>query len=77
MIAPEWQKRIDEAQRITHTVIGGTAYQRIPSTVPCHDCGVDPGQLHVPTCCVERCPRCHGQAIACPCSDDAAPAMVH
>jgi hypothetical protein len=36
----------------------------------CHDCAVRAGQLHHPGCCVERCPQCRGQAIACPCVPD-------
>jgi hypothetical protein len=34
----------------------------------CHDCGTPPGGLHHPGCDVERCPRCHVQAIACACT---------
>lgn len=33
----------------------------------CPDCNVEPGQLHVPGCDIERCPRCHCQAIGCDC----------
>jgi hypothetical protein len=35
---------------------------------PCHDCAVVQGQLHVPGCDVEQCPRCEGQLITCPCT---------
>jgi len=36
----------------------------------CGDCGVEPGELHVPGCDVERCPACGGQMISCACSDE-------
>jgi len=35
----------------------------------CHDCGVQPGQLHARGCDVERCPYCGGQLIFCSCKD--------
>ncbi len=37
------------------------------SSNPCHDCGVVAGQLHVPGCDMEQCPRCNTQLITCPC----------
>lgn len=34
---------------------------------PCHDCGVIKGELHLDGCDWERCPRCKGQNLGCPC----------
>jgi hypothetical protein len=34
---------------------------------PCHDCGVIRGELHLDGCDWERCPRCKGQNLGCPC----------
>lgn len=71
-----WQARIDAAQTETSVNIGGVILLRVrygtdyPDGKPqCRDCGVEHGQLHVRTCCVERCPKCGGQAISCPCTD--------
>ena len=33
----------------------------------CHDCGADAGRPHHGGCELERCPRCHEQAICCEC----------
>jgi hypothetical protein len=33
----------------------------------CYDCGVAPGQLHIPGCVVERCPYCGRQLLSCFC----------
>ncbi|RZL68770.1 MAG: hypothetical protein EOP77_00150 [Variovorax sp.] len=75
---PEWQKRIDAAQRLTHYTVFKVPFLRIayghdhPFRVKpyCRDCGVAEEQLHVPGCCVERCPACLGQEIGCGCRDD-------
>jgi hypothetical protein len=34
---------------------------------PCHDCGAIEGELHLDGCDWERCPRCKGQNLGCPC----------
>jgi len=34
----------------------------------CHDCLVQPGQLHHVGCDMERCPVCGDQAISCDCT---------
>lgn len=64
------------AQLKTHIRFCGIPYRRVPygqdypTGLPqCRDCGVEHGQLHVPTCCVERCPVCTRQAIGCDCAD--------
>ena len=42
-----------------------------PLPAHCHDCAVPLGQLHVPGCDMERCPKCQGQAISCGCETSA------
>ncbi len=76
-----WQRRMDAAQTESTALVSGALYPRTPygqdysemkasEMLPqCRDCGVSLGQLHVPTCCVERCPRCKVQRISCQCDD--------
>jgi hypothetical protein len=35
---------------------------------PCRDCNVLDGGVHHDGCCVEECPACGGQRLACPCN---------
>lgn len=76
-----WPEKITEAQGITHYEIGGESFERIrygdepdgdwgADIQACHDCRVVKGEFHVVGCDVERCPKCHGQAISCDCLDE-------
>jgi hypothetical protein len=75
-VTPEWQAKIDEAQLETTVDLCGSTYARVrygddypelDLKPACRDCGCRLGELHVPVCCVERCPRCGHQAISCDC----------
>lgn len=75
-IARNWPGEIVAAQDLHELEMeDGASHHRIKygaetvpwSSAPCHDCAVVQGQLHVPGCDAEECPRCHGQLISCPC----------
>ena len=78
-----WPAEIVAAQDALLVELHGTEFERLPYGVepgwemsahlPCHDCAVVRGQLHVPNCDVEACPRCFGQIISCGCLDDDGP----
>lgn len=79
-ISAEWRGRIARAQDTKTYRIDGQDLARVPwgsePPIPdlpvdqadalCGDCGVMRGQLHVPTCDMERCPACGEQYISCP-----------
>jgi hypothetical protein len=62
-----WAMRIAKAQWYTARTIDGVAYARVPwdGDGPCGDCGAEPGDLHVPFCDLEPCPKCGAQALTC------------
>jgi hypothetical protein len=78
-ITPAFRRRMRAAQDERILLFQGTVYTRVPythetiwgdafqqRTEPCCDCAVAPGELHVPTCCMEECPVCHDeQRISC------------
>jgi len=81
-IIPSWPMEIVTAQGLRTVEIEGQTYERIAyggetrwqqggdssyALIPCHDCAAVKGQLHVPGCDVESCPRCGGQMISCGC----------
>lgn len=74
---PEWEQKIEAAQKLTTQLVNGVAMLRIPygsetqqwGEGSCHDCAVEKGQLHVPGCDVEQCPACGGQIISCDCCE--------
>jgi hypothetical protein len=73
-----WPEKIQEAQGITSYTLNGKAIARVPygseqddwyaDRIPCHDCRVLKGELHVPSCDVEECPVGGGQLISCDCA---------
>ena len=74
---PKSRAEVELAQTLTHYPVGGgllartrygdECFGRRPSMVPCHDCGVTKGQLHIPCCEVEECPNCLTQLLSCDC----------
>ncbi len=75
-----WPDRIRAAQLVREVAISGERFARVPygnessdwdaAAAPCHDCRVLRGEVHVPGCDTEECPRCHEQLITCECEVD-------
>lgn len=70
----------EDAQRRTTYVIDGKPYDRVPMREgdqeqegKCYDCAILIGQLHVPGCDVEECPKCGEQVISCGCVEEFRP----
>lgn len=55
-------------RRLFERIPFGQDYAAEASGLPsCRDCAAGRGQLHVPVCCCEQCPRCGGQVVGCDC----------
>jgi hypothetical protein len=58
-------RRIVEDEKNCVEVDGTNYWNNLPRH--CHDCGIVFGNVHHANCDVERCPKCDGQFIGCPC----------
>lgn len=74
-VSRSWPAEVMVAQTYLTVELHHVEYARLKrgvdwpsiSEYPCHDCGIVDGQLHVPNCDMETCPRCFGQLISCGC----------
>jgi len=78
LLTLDFAARQAQAQTITTYTLDGRTYKRRPWNGPekpeyipedgdlsCGDCGVAVGQLHVPCCDLEDCPKCDRQFLSC------------
>jgi hypothetical protein len=79
-VAEGWPEKIAAAQNVLSLAFGDREVARVRYgkehggwnfSVPCHDCKVIEGELHVQGCDVEECPLCGQQLITCECAEDA------
>ncbi|MCC9602315.1 hypothetical protein LOC67_17305 [Stieleria sp. JC731] len=76
----EWPAEIEAAQSIETIELEGEVFKRIrfgserdmpiETMEHCGDCGVLKGQLHVPECDIEQCPKCFEHLMSCGHADD-------
>jgi hypothetical protein len=76
-VAAGWGAILRAAQEHRVYRIRRKVFERIPfgqdyagkesDAESCRDCAAARGQLHVPVCCLEQCPRCGGQVLGCDC----------
>jgi hypothetical protein len=75
-LASFWPEKIRRAQefpyyettrRLPRVPYGSEKTDWGADSRPCPDCGVLKGELHVPSCDIEQCPQCDGQAYGCSC----------
>lgn len=84
-MAKELKDEIIEEQTWDLFIFGDESYCRIPYgdareweelvdsqyySLPCHDCSVIKGQIHLFDCDVEKCPKCGEQFLCCKCVND-------
>ena len=73
-VASFWPEKLKRSQSNTHYIArvpriryGDESHDWHADENACHDCGAIKGEYHVPSCDVEECPVCHGQALSCKC----------
>ncbi len=75
-VATFWAHKMTSAQKYPYYKVT-SKFRRIPygketgfdmeEDSRCGDCAVKVGEYHVPSCDIEECPCCHGQALSCDC----------